>query len=55
VDEEGDLTRALHQLLADPAAARAMGGRARDFVLDTHCDARTLETYDQLLKASVPR
>ena len=54
VDEEGDLTRAIAWALADPQAARAMGERARRFVETAHSDARTLETYEQLLKPLAP-
>ena len=54
VDEEGDLTRALAWACSDPPAARAMGERARRFVETAHSDARTLETYEQLLKPLAP-
>ena len=54
VDEEGDLTRALAWALTDPQAAGAMGERARRFVETAHSDARTLETYEQLLKPLAP-
>ena len=54
VDEEGGLTRAIAWALSDPPAARAMGERARRFVETAHSDARTRETYDQLLKPLAP-
>lgn len=50
VDEEGDLARALDSSLRNPEAAQSMGERARAFVLTEHADARTRETYEQLLK-----
>ena len=55
VDEEGDLTRALDAMLKDPAGARAMGERARRFVEGAHSPARTLQSYDQLLKSLGPQ
>lgn len=54
-DEEGDLTRALYSLLRNPEEARAMGRRARRFVETAHSSARTLETYERLLKPLAPR
>lgn len=54
VDEEGDLARALEWVLRNPQAARAMGERARAFVMTEHSDARTRETYEQLLKPLAP-
>jgi glycosyltransferase involved in cell wall biosynthesis len=55
IDEEGDLTRALDSILRNPREASAMGGRARRFVLTAHSFARTLETYERLLKLLAPR
>lgn len=55
VDEEGDLTRALDRMFNDRGGARAMGERARDFALRAHCEARTRETYGQLLKSLGPQ
>ena len=54
VDEEGDLARALEWVLRNPQAARAMGERARAFVMTEHSDARTRETYEQLLQPLAP-
>jgi glycosyltransferase involved in cell wall biosynthesis len=54
VDEEGDLTRALSWVLGNPDASARMGERARRFVMAAHCNARTRETYEQLLKPLAP-
>ncbi len=54
-DEEGDLTRALDAMWRDPQEAMAMGRRARRFVETAHSSARTLETYERLLKPLAPR
>jgi glycosyltransferase involved in cell wall biosynthesis len=53
-DEEGDLARALHAILSDKPAARALGERARRFVETAHSDARTRATYERLLKSLAP-
>ncbi len=55
VDEEGDLTRALDRMFNNPGGARAMGDRARAFVLAEHGEERTRETYDLLLKSLGPQ
>lgn len=49
VDEEGGLARALEWILRNPQEAKAMGERARNFVRTSHSEARTRETYEQLL------
>jgi glycosyltransferase involved in cell wall biosynthesis len=53
-DEEGDLTRALAWTLSNPQAARDMGAGARRFVEAAHSDARTRETYEELLRPLGP-
>ncbi len=53
-DEEGDLSRALDALLKNPASARAMGGRAREFALAHHSESKTRQTYARLLNSQAP-
>lgn len=55
IDEEGGLVRSLEFLRRHPEEAVAMGGRARRFVETSHSLARTLETYERLLKPPAPR
>lgn len=53
-DEEGGLSRAIDWLLRHEDAARAMGERAALHAREQHSPAKTLETWDQLLKSAAP-
>jgi glycosyltransferase involved in cell wall biosynthesis len=52
-DEEGEVTRALLRLAANPRLRERLGARAAAFVAARHAPARTLEDYEAAIAAAV--
>lgn len=49
-DEEGGVTRALRRLAADPAARRALGERAAEYISREYAPERTREAWEKVLE-----
>jgi glycosyltransferase involved in cell wall biosynthesis len=53
-DAPDEIAARVGSLFADPAAARRMGGAARQRVVDRHTPARRAETVEAIYRAVVP-